>query len=44
MASDIYMKRNEIKTVETPIVNPHGSQEEIPSDGIYEKQEFSDKY
>ena len=40
MASDIYMKRNEIKTVETPIVNPHGSQEEIPSDGIYEKQEL----
>jgi radical SAM superfamily enzyme YgiQ (UPF0313 family) len=40
MGSNKYLKKHKIVTVEIPIVNPHGSLDEIPSDGVYEKQEL----
>ena len=40
MAREDYMSRNHIKVVETAIVNPHGSLDETPADGIYEKQKL----
>ena len=40
MAREDYMSRNQIKVVETAIVNPHGSLDETPADGIYEKQKL----
>jgi radical SAM superfamily enzyme YgiQ (UPF0313 family) len=40
MASPEYVKKNEILTVESPIVNMHGSLDENPKDGILEKQNF----
>lgn len=40
MAREDYMIRNQIKVVETAIVNPHGSLDETPADGIYEKQKL----
>ena len=40
MARDEYIKKHKIKTVFTPIVNPHGSLDEDPKDGIKEKQEL----
>lgn len=40
MARKNYLKEHEIVTVETPIVNPHGSLDETPEDGIFEKQEL----
>ncbi len=40
MANSDYIKKYEIKTIFTPIVNPHGSLDEDPKDGIKEKQEL----
>ncbi len=40
MAREDYMSRNQIEVVETAIVNPHGSLDETPADGIYEKQKL----
>ena len=40
MGSNKYLSKHRIITVETSIVNPHGSLDEIPGDGIYEKQEL----
>ena len=40
MARDEYIKKHKIKTIFTPIVNPHGSLDEDPKDGIKEKQEL----
>jgi len=39
MAKPYYMEKNQIKVVEIPIVNQHGSLDETPSDGIVERQE-----
>ena len=39
MAKPYYMKKNQIKVVEIPIVNQHGSLDETPADGIVERQE-----
>ncbi len=46
MANSDYIKKFDIKTIFTPIVNPHGSLDEDPKDGIREKQELviSTKY
>jgi radical SAM superfamily enzyme YgiQ (UPF0313 family) len=38
MAREEYMKKNQIKTIEIPIVNMHGSLDETPADGIVERQ------
>ena len=40
MARDDYIKSNKIITKSVPIVNPHGSLDEDPADGIKEKQEI----
>ena len=40
MARDDYIKSNNIITKSVPIVNPHGSLDEDPTDGIKEKQEI----
>ena len=40
MANPKYMKDNQIKIVECPIVNIHGSLDEAPLDGIHEKQQL----
>ncbi len=40
MARKTYLDEHEIVTIETPIVNPHGSLDETPEDGIFEKQEL----
>ena len=40
MARDHYIKSNNIITKSVPIVNPHGSLDEDPADGIKEKQEI----
>ena len=40
MARDDYIKSNKIITKSVPIVNPHGSLDEDPKDGIKEKQEI----
>ena len=46
MANSDYINKYKIKTVYTPIVNPHGSLDENPKDGIKENQELviSTKY
>ena len=40
MARESYITEHKIKTVETTIVNPHGSLDETPADGIFEKQKL----
>lgn len=40
MASPLSLSSDQIKTVECPIVNIHGSLEEFPSDGIIESQKL----
>ena len=40
MAQKDYMDKYELKTIEAPIVNMHGSLDETPEDNIYEKQEL----
>ena len=40
MADPEYVKEYELKTVEAPIVNMHGSLNETPEDGIHESQEL----
>ncbi len=40
MATPEYLKRNEIKTAEIPIVNMHGSLDDEPEDGVKESQEM----
>ena len=40
MAKSEYVKKHKILTKETPIVSIHGSLDEKPADGIYEKQEL----
>lgn len=40
MANSDYINMHKIQTIHTPIVNPHGSLDEDPKDGIKEKQEL----
>ena len=40
MANPKYIEDNQIKVVECPIVNIHGSLDEAPLDGIHEKQQL----
>ena len=40
MASKHYIAKNKIETIKIPIVNPHGSLDETPEDGILEEQEL----
>ncbi len=40
MADPKNIEKDKIETVETPIVNVHGSLDETPSDGIHEKQKL----
>jgi|TARA_B110000495_G_C23036366_1_gene619097 radical SAM superfamily enzyme YgiQ (UPF0313 family) len=40
MANSDYISRNKIETIKIPIVNPHGSLDETPADGILEEQEL----
>ena len=40
MATPEYLKRNQIKTSEIPIVNMHGSLDDEPEDGVKESQEM----
>ncbi len=40
MANKEYISRNKIETIKIPIVNPHGSLDETPADGILEEQEL----
>ena len=40
MANKDYVARHKIETIKIPIVNPHGSLDETPEDGILEEQEL----
>ena len=40
MAQPSYMDEHQIKTSKNPIVNAHGTLDEMPEDGIYETQEL----
>ena len=40
MSHKEYRDKHKIKTIKTPIVNPHGSLDETPADGVLEEQEL----
>ena len=40
MANEDYVAKHKIETIKIPIVNPHGSLDETPEDGILEEQEL----
>ena len=40
MANKDYVTKHKIETIKIPIVNPHGSLDETPEDGILEEQEL----